>query len=153
MLVAGLAIYVGDQVRCRSFISRVCYIVTLEVEFGEEPLVLTGLVFLFQSLLDNLLGFFFLGGLFQGLGADSTLEGVNIQGVSCWHQVVVVDQLDKRLDSVSGRLGFLLLVGQGWSPLDTNDNGVREGVAFGALVDWLDDNNLLTGVTTTGNNS
>lgn len=100
----------------------------LEVEFGEEPLVLTGLVLLFQGLSDNLLGLLLLGWLLQGLWGDSVLERLDVQGVSCWHQVVVVDQFDERLDL--GSLGELLgAVGLGdlqWASLNTNNDGVGE---------------------------
>lgn len=127
----------------------------LEVEFGEEPLVLAGLVLLFQSLLDNLLGFFSLGWLRQGVWGDSVLERLNVQRVSGWHQVVVVDQLDKWLDL--GSLGNLLgVVGSGdlqWASFNTNDNGVWEGVRLGTVIMGSDDDNLLTSETTTGDDS
>lgn len=127
----------------------------LEVEFGEEPLVLTGLVLFFQSLLDNLLGFLLLGWLNQGIWSNSILERLNVQGVSGWHQVVVVNQLDERLDSDSlgDLLGAVGLDDLQWASLDTNNNGVWEGVSLGAIVVWLDNNDLLTSETTTGNDS
>lgn len=127
----------------------------LEVEFGEEPLVLTGLVLFFQSLLDNLLSFFSLGWLRQGVWGDSVLERLNVQRVSSWHQVVVVDQLDEWLDL--GSLGNLLgVVSSGdlqWTSLNTNDNGVWERVRLGTVIVWSDNDNLLTSETTTGNDS
>lgn len=127
----------------------------LEVEFGEEPLVLTGLVLFFQSLLDNLLGFLLLGWLNQGVWSDGSLEGLNIQGVSGWHQVVVVDQLDERLDSDSlgDLLGAVGLDDLQWASLDTNNNGMWESVGLGAFVVRLDNHDLLTSETTTGNDS
>lgn len=127
----------------------------LEVKFGEEPLVLTGLVLFFQSLLDNLLGFLFLRWLNQRVWGDSSLERLNVQGVSGWHQVVVVNQLDEWLDGDS--LGNLLsAVSSGdlqWSLLNTNDNGVWESVGLGTVIVRLDDDDLLTSETTTGNDS
>lgn len=127
----------------------------LEVEFGEEPLVLTGLVLFFQSLLNNLLSFFSLGWLGQGVWGDSGLERLNVQRVSGWHQVVVVDQLDEWLDLSS--LGDLLgVVSSGdlqWASLNTNDNSVWERVRLGTVIVWSDNDNLLTSETTTGNDS
>lgn len=127
----------------------------LEVEFGEEPLVLTGLVLFFQSLLDNLLGFLFLRWLNQRVWGDSSLERLNVQGVSGWHQVVVVDQLDEWLDSDSlgDLLSALRFVDLQWSLLNTNNNGVWESVGLGTVIVRLDDNDLLTSETTTGNDS
>lgn len=127
----------------------------LEVKFGEEPLVLTGLVLLFQSLLNNLLGFKFLRWLNQRVWGDSSLERLNVQGVSGWHQVVVVNQLDEWLDSNS-LLDLLGAVSSGnlqWALLNTNDNGVWESVSLGTVIVRLDDNDLLTSETTTGNDS
>ena len=127
----------------------------LEVEFREEPLVLTGLVLLLQGLSDNLLGLLLLGWLLQGLWGDSVLERLNVQGVSGWHHVVVVDQLDKRLHL--GSLGELLsAVSLGdlqWSSLDTNNNGVGERVGLGTVIVWSHNDDLLTSETTTGDNS
>lgn len=127
----------------------------LEVEGGEEPLVLTGLVLFLQGLSDDLLGLLLLRWLLQSLRGDSVLERLNVKRVSGWHQVVVVDQLDEGLDS--GSSGNVLLgVGCGdsqWSSLDTDNDGVRECVGLGAVVVWLDDHNLLTSETTTGNDS
>lgn len=130
-------------------------IMRLEVEFGEEPFVLTGLMLFFQSLLDNLLGFFSLGWLAQGVWGDGVLERLNVQRVSGWHQVVVVDQLDKWLDL--GSLGDLLLVvGFGdlqWALLNADNDSVRERVRLGTVIVWSDNDNLLTSESTTGNDS
>jgi len=59
------------------------------------------------------------------------------------HDVVVVDNLDERLD-----LGALLDLGLGHPAgnllrvtLDTSDKGVREAVGLGAAIDRCDDNN------------
>lgn len=127
----------------------------LESEFGEEPLVLTSLVLFLQNLLDNLLGFLFLGWLDQGLWGDSGLERLNVQGVSGWHQVVVVDQLDESLDLGSlGNLLFAVSFGDlQWGGLDTNNDGVCESVGLGAVIVRLDNHDLLTSETTTGNDS
>lgn len=127
----------------------------LEVELGEKPLVLASLMLFLQCLLDNLLGLFSLGWLAQGVGGDRVLEGLHVQRVSGGHQVVVVHQLDKWLDS--GSLGNLLgVVGLGdlqWASLNADNEGVRESVRLGAVVVWSDHNDLLTSETTTGNDS
>lgn len=121
----------------------------------EEPLVFTGLVLLLQSLLDGLFSLLSLRGLIEALGGDGGLEGLNVQRVSCGHQVVVVDQLDKGLDLCSlcdllGRhaLGHL----QGFA-LNTNNHGVGEGVLLGTIIMGLDNDDLLTCETTADDNS
>lgn len=127
----------------------------LEVEFSEEPLVLAGVKLLLQSLLDNLLGFLSLGWLVQGVWGDGVLERLNIQRVSGWHHVVVVDQLDKWLDL--GSLGDLLLVVSSgdlqWTSLNADNDSVWERVRLGAVIVWSDNDNLLTSESTTGNDS
>lgn len=66
--------------------------------------------------------------------------------------MVVVDDLDERLDlgalgdtGLSHAAGDLLRVA-----LNASDKSVREGVALVALVDRLDDDDLLAGKATTG---
>lgn len=127
----------------------------LEVELGEEPLVLTGLVLFLQSLLHNLLGLLSLGRLVQGVGGDGVLERLNVQRVSGGHQVVVVHQLDEWLDlgSLSNLLGVVSLGHLQWASLDADNDGVWESVGLGAVVVGSDDDNLLTSETTTGNDS
>lgn len=131
------------------------YVTELEVELLEEPLVLTGLVLLLQSLSHNLLGFFFLGWLGQCIGGDGVLKRLNVQRVSGWHQVVVVDGLDKRLHS--GSLGNLLSVvcfGDSLrASLNADNHSVGERVGLGAFVVGSDNDNLLTSETATGDNS
>lgn len=78
----------------------------LEVQLREKPLVLTGLVSLLKSLLDDLLGLLTLSWLLESLGGDNGLERLDIQSVSGWEQVVVVDGLNEWLDL--GSLGNLL---------------------------------------------
>jgi hypothetical protein len=68
--------------------------------------------------------------------------------------VVVVDGLDEWLDlgSLSCLLGTSRLSDLGWVSLDTSNKGMWKLVALGAFVVSLDNNNLLTGVTTTNDN-
>ena len=56
------------------------FLFRLESQLSEKPLVLTSLVSLFKDLSDDLLGL---------------LEGLNVQSVSGWKQVAVVDDLDE----------------------------------------------------------
>lgn len=128
---------------------------SLEVQLSEEPLVLTSLVSFFKGLLDNLLGFFSLGWFFESFGRNDALEGFNVQSVSSWQQVVVVDDLDERLDlgSLGNLLSTLSLGDLQWVSFNTGNQSMTEWVRLGTFVMWLDDHNLLTGVTTTDNNS
>lgn len=109
----------------------------------------------FQSLSDNLLSFFSLGWLVQGVWGDSVLERLDVQRVSCWHQVVVVNQLDEWLDSgsLSNPLGVVSLGDLQWASFNANDNGVWERVRLGSVIMRSDNDNLLTSETTTGDDS
>ncbi len=49
-------------------------------------------------LLDDLLSLLSLGWLLEGLGGDGTLKGLELEGVSGWEEMGVVDNLDERLD-------------------------------------------------------
>lgn len=111
---------------------------------GEEPTVLAAGVALLEDLLDGLLGILTLGNLLEGVGGDGALETLELEGVAGGHQVVVVDDLDERLD-----LGALVLAGLGHAAgdlggvaLDTGNHGVAEGVRLVAVVNGLDDNDL-----------
>ena len=135
-------------------------------ERGEEPSVLAAGVALLESLLDSLLGLLALGDLGESLVGDDALEAFELEGVSGWHQVVVVDDLDEWLD-----LAALVLTGLAhaagdllWVALDTGDEGVWEGVLrgsvscrsdrsgenyeLGALVLWHDNYDLLARYST-----
>lgn len=127
----------------------------LEVELGKEPLVLTSLVLFLQGLLDNLLGLLSLRWLRQSIGGDGVLERLDVQGVSGGHQVVVVDQLNEwlHLGSLGDLLGIVGLVDSQWASLDTDNNGVWEGVRLGTVVVGSNHNDLLTSETTTGDDS
>ena len=117
----------------------------LESERGEEPLVLARGVLLLENLLDLLLGVLALRRLLEGLLADGTLKTLELESVSGGHQVVVADDLDERLNL--GSLGDLLgphsLGHLGRVSLDTGGNNVRERLVLGALIELLDDDNLL----------
>jgi len=102
-------------------------------------------VTLLKQLLDRLLGVLALATLFlERVGRDDALECIELERVARRHQVVVVDDLDKRLD-----LGppFLRLLAHaprhlGWVPLDPDHERVPERVQLVALVDGLDDDDL-----------
>lgn len=129
--------------------------VSLELQLGEEPLVLTSLVLFFQGLTNNLLGFFSLRWFLQSFVSNSRLERFNIKGVSGRHQVVVVNQLNKWLNSgsLSGLLGTQVLGNLQRSSFDTDNNGMGEWVSLGTVIVRLHNDNLLTGVSTTNDNS
>lgn len=118
-------------------------------------MVLTGLVSFFKCLLDDLLSFFTLRWFFKSFSGNNGLEGFNIQSVSGWQQVVVVDDLDERLDlgSLSDLLSTVLLGNLQWVSFNTGNKSVTEWVCLGTFIVRLNDNNLLTGVTTTDDNS
>lgn len=109
----------------------------------------------FESLLDGLLGFLARFGFLKGFGRDGQLERFDVQGVSGGHQVVVVDDLDEGLDlgSLGGLLGTHVLGDLEGGLVDTDDDGVGEGVGLSPFVVGLDDDDLLTGVSATGDNS
>lgn len=104
---------------------------------------------LLEGLLDNLSSLGTLRWLLESVNADGSLERLDVKGVSGWHKVVVVNSLDECLDG--GALSNLLLAHTLgdllWSLLNTGDNSVWEWVCLGALVVRLDDDNLLTGVS------
>lgn len=124
----------------------------LKLQLGEEPLVLTGLVSLFECLLDGLLGIGSLRRLLESVSSDGSLQRFEFQRVSSGHEVVVVDGLDKRLDlgSSGNLLSGMLLGNLQRVSLDTSNNGMTKGVGLGTVVVGLDDNNLLTGESTSG---
>lgn len=111
---------------------------------GEEPSVLSRCVPLLQCLLDSLLRVLSLRHLLESIRSHNTLQSLQLECVSCWHQVVVVDDLDEWLD-----LGSLLLTGLRhatgdlrWVTLDTGDQCVRVWVALGSRVLGLDQDDL-----------
>lgn len=119
---------------------------------GEEPPVLAALVPLVESLLDSLLCVLPLADLLESVGGDGVLEALKLKGVTSGHEVVVVDDLDEGLD-----LGALGLAGLGHAlgdvgrvALDAGDDGVGEGVSLGAVVDGHEEDDLLAGVASTG---
>lgn len=67
-------------------------------ERSEEPLVLAALVTLLEGLLDVLLGVLSLRNLLEGVVGDGTLQALELKSVASGHDVVVVDDLDERLD-------------------------------------------------------
>lgn len=112
----------------------------------KHTLVLSRRVSLLEGSLDGLLGVFTLRWLLEGVGRDDSLEGLELESVSCRHEVVVVDDLDERLDLVS--LGHSLARHRSshfqWVSLDTGNDGVWEGVCLGTIVGRCDNHNLLS---------
>jgi len=68
---------------------------------SEEPSVLSRRVSLLQCLLDSLLRILSLRNLLESIGRNNTLQPLQLERVTCGHQVVVVDDLDERLDLAS----------------------------------------------------
>lgn len=125
------------------------YATRLEPELGEEPPVGSSGVSLLEVLLDGLLGVLPLSGLLESLGRDGSLQALELESVSGGEQVGVVDSLDERLDLRSPgnslsthRLGDLQGV-----LLDSGNNGVRVRPVLGTLVDLLDDDDLLSSLS------
>lgn len=116
----------------------------LEAERGEEPLVLAGRVFLFKDGLDLFLCVFTLRGFLEGILADGALEALEFECVSCGHQVVVRDDLDKRLylAALGNLLGSHALVDLLRVSLNTGGKNVRESLVLGAIVKLLNNDNL-----------
>lgn len=125
---------------------------TRRTEGSEEPLVLAGVVTLLKGLLDVLLGVLALRDLLEGVVGDGTLKTLELESVTGGHDVVVVDDLDERLDlGALGNTGLSHAAGDGLRvTLNAGNNGVRERVGLGALVGRLDDDNLLACEAATG---
>ena len=111
---------------------------------SEEPPVLAAGVSVLKRLLDGLLGVLTLGDLLEGLGGNGALEALELESVTGGHQVVVVDNLDERLDAAA-LLDGLLPHAAGdlqWVALNTSDDGVGEGLGLGTGVVRLDNDDL-----------
>lgn len=111
---------------------------------SEEPPVLAAGVSVLKRLLDGLLGVLTLGNLLEGLGGNGALEALELESVTGGHQVVVVDNLDERLDAAA-LLDSLLPHTTGdlqWVALNTSDDGVGEGLGLGTGVVRLDNDDL-----------
>lgn len=111
---------------------------------SEEPPVLAAGVSVLQSLLDGLLGLLTLGDLLESVLGDNALETFQLESVASRHQVVVVDNLDERLDAAAllHRLLAHAAGDLGGVTLNAGDDGVGEGVRLGASVVGLDNDDL-----------
>ena len=114
----------------------------------EEPPVLPTHVSLLQRLLDRLLRLLPLTNLGERLVCDNALEALELERVTRRHQVVVIDDFDKRLDFAAlGLAGFAHAAGDlQWVALDAGDEGVGKGVLLAAVVLGRNDDDLLAGV-------
>lgn len=117
----------------------------LESERSEEPLVLSRGVLLLKDSLDLLLGVLALRRLLEGVLSNGTLETLEFECVTGRHEVVVRDNLDKRLDlgSLGNLLGTHALGHLTRVSLNTGSNNEGERVLLGAVIKLLDDDNLL----------
>lgn len=111
---------------------------------SEEPAVLAASVSLLESLLDSLLGILTLGNFLESVVADNALESFELECVTGGHEVVVVDDLDERLDAAAllDLLGAHATGYLGGVALDTGDESIGEGVGLGAGVLRLDNDDL-----------
>lgn len=109
-------------IRTRNF----CCEYFLESEFLEEPFVFAGLVSVFEGGFDVGLGRSFFGGVLEAVFVDDFLVDWDVNGVSGWHDVVVVDDLDEWLHLVSaGDLLFAHGFGDfSWVSVNTGDQSV-----------------------------
>jgi len=104
----------------------------LEPQRRKEPPILPTRVPLLQRLLHILLGLLPLTDLLERIVGDDVLEALELERVACWHQVVVVCDLDEGLD-LGALLAALLAHALGYFEgvaLDACDEGMREGVGF-----------------------
>ena len=111
---------------------------------SEEPSVLSRCVSLLQSLLHGLLRVLPLRLLLECICGNNSLKSLQLERITCWHQVVVVDDLDKWLDLASlGLAGLRHTTGDlRWVTLDTGDQGVWVWVRFASSILGLDDHDL-----------
>lgn len=132
--------------------SVVFYIPGVLTQRGEEPPVLAALVPLVEGLLDSLLCVLPLADLLESVRGHGVLEALELESVTSGHKVVVVDDLDEGLDlRALGLAGLGHALGDvGRVALDAGDNGVGEGVSLGAVVDGHEEDDLLAGVASTG---
>lgn len=113
------------------------------------------MVSLFKSLLDHLSGLRSLGWLGQGIQGYSRLDVLDVQGVTGWKQMVVVDDLDKWLDlsSLGHFLGSMCLGDFEWVSVNTSNYSMWERVGFGTFIVRLNNHNFSTSETSTNDNS
>ena len=129
--------------------------IPLETELGKEPFVLARLVLLLERFLDGSLGFLTLRRAFvEGFFADDVLNIFNVKSVTSGHNVVVVDELDERLNFASLLSLFLaVLLGNLLGVrVNTGNKSVTELVGLGTIILRLDDNDLLTSVLAADDN-
>lgn len=107
---------------------------------------------LLENLLDGLLGVLTLGGLVEGLLGNGSLQAVVVEAVTGGHDVRVVNTLDERLNlgSACNLLLSVLACDLLRVALNANDKSVAVGMGLSSLVKGLDDDDLLSGLTTSG---
>jgi hypothetical protein len=83
----------------------------LESESSKEPSVLSAGISFLKQLLDRLLGIFTLTSRFlESVVLDDSLELFELECISGWHQVVVVDDL--RWKSIRKHVSYIIIVAQ-----------------------------------------
>merc|ERR1712000_613092 len=96
---------------------------------------------------------FSLRNLLECVVGDDALQSFQFEGVSGRHDVVVVDHLNEWLDFGSLLDSLLAHATSDFRRVALNacDQSVGEWVLLGALVDWLNDDDLLSGISASSN--
>lgn len=118
----------------------------------KKPAILPTQISLLQRLLHRLFCLLPLAHFGERLVCDDSFETFQFERVTCWHDVVVVDNLDERL-----HLAALVLSGFAHATgdlqrvaLDTSHERMRERVLFATVVLRLNDDDLLAGISSAG---
>ena len=132
---------------CKTLLAPAKYLLKFRLQRtqgSEEPSVLSRRVSLLQCLLNSLLRVLPLGNLLESICGNNTLQSLQLKCVTCWHQVVVVDDLDKRLNlGALGLSGLRHALGDlRWIAVDTSNQCVRVRVRLVSGVLRLNDHDL-----------
>merc|ERR1712018_867240 len=126
----------------------------LKIGVLEEPFVFAGLVSFFEGRFNVSLGRSLFGGVFEGVLVDDFLVDWDVDGVSGWHHVVVVDDFDEWLQLVSaGNLLFAHRFGDfSWVSVNTGNQSMSVESVLGTFVVFLDDDGFSASVFASGDN-
>lgn len=120
----------------------------LKPKLGKEPPVFSCFEPLFQPLFDSLTsGYFLVLGL-KRVDCDGVFQ-VDVEGVSCGHQVLVVHELDEALDAqfLGGFLGGVLEDDLARVLFYPRDQTVAIGTVTCAVVEGFYDHSFASGVS------
>ncbi len=112
---------------------------------SKEPPVLPACVSILQCFLHRLLRILPLADLLECIIRHHSLQTLQLQGVTCGHQMIVIDGFDEGLDLAAFCLtcfrhaaGDLRRVA-----FDTRNEGVRKRMRLGASIQWLNYDDLV----------